>query len=160
MSSNQPSLPRWHPVTILLTWFYSGFSSVAPGTCGSLAAIPFAWIVLTLFGTYTFLIILCFLLVLGIWSSHWALQKLKEKDPKIIVLDEVIGQGLVLAVAPITPVSYLLAFILFRLFDIYKPWPIHLIDNKMKGALGVMLDDVIAGLYGAVTLLIILELMG
>ncbi len=70
-----------------------------------------------------------------------------------------VGQGVVLAVAPITPVSYLLAFMLFRLFDIYKPWPIYLIDKKMRGALGIMLDDVVAGLYGAITLLIILNLM-
>ena len=159
MSRSPLSLPKWHPGTILLTWFYSGFSSVAPGTCGSLAAIPFAWVILNLFGYYTFLIVLCFLFMLGVWFSHWALQKLEEKDPQFIVLDEVVGQGVVLAVAPITPVSYLLAFMLFRLFDIYKPWPIYLIDKKMRGALGIMLDDVVAGLYGAITLLIILNLM-
>ena len=151
-------MPKWHPATILLTWFYSGFSSFAPGTCGSLAAIPFAWIVLNLFGSYAFIIVLSFLFILGVWFSHWALQKLEEKDPQIIVVDEVVGQGLVLTVTPITPVSYLLAFMLFRLFDIYKPWPIYLIDKKMKGALGIMLDDVIAAFYAAVTLLIILNL--
>ena len=160
MSSNQLSLPKWHPATILLTWFYSGFSSIAPGTCGSLAAIPFAWVMLSFFGSYIFLIVLCCLFMLGVWFSHWALQKLEEEDPQIIVVDEVVGQGLVLVIAPITPISYLLAFILFRLFDIYKPWPIYLIDKKMKGPLGIMLDDVIAALYAAVTLLIILDLMG
>ena len=97
--------------------------------------------------------------MLGVWFSHWALQKLEEKDPQIIVVDEVVGQGLVLAIAPITPIAYLLAFILFRLFDIYKPWPIYLIDRKMKGAVGIMLDDVIAALYAVVALLIILDLM-
>ena len=98
--------------------------------------------------------------MLGIWLSRWALQKLEEKDPQIIVVDEVVGQSLVLTVAPITPASYLLAFMLFRLFDIYKPWPIYLVDKRMKGPLGIMLDDVVAGLYAAVTLLIILGLMG
>ena len=98
--------------------------------------------------------------MLGVCFSRWALQKLEEKDPQIIVVDEVIGQSLVLAVAPITPASYLLAFMLFRLFDIYKPWPIYLIDKKMKGPVGIMLDDVIAALYAAVALLIILDLMG
>ena len=98
--------------------------------------------------------------MLGVWFSRWALQKLEEKDPQIIVVDEVVGQSLVLAVAPITPASYLLAFMLFRLFDIYKPWPIYLIDKKMKGPVGIMLDDVIAALYAAVTFLIILDLMG
>ena len=160
MNSSQPSLPKWHPATILLTWFHSGFSSFAPGTCGSLASIPFAWIILNLFGSYTLLIVLCFLFMLGVWFSRWALQKLEEKDPQIIVVDEVVGQSLVLAVAPITPTSYLLAFMLFRLFDICKPWPIYLIDKKMKGPVGIMLDDVIAALYAAVTLLIILDLMG
>ena len=84
--------------------------------------------------------------MLGVWFSRWALQKLEEKDPQIIVVDEVVGQSLVLAVAPITPTSYLLAFMLFRLFDICKPWPIYLIDKKMKGPVGIMFDDVVAGL--------------
>ena len=160
MSKNQSSLPKWHPATVLLTWFYSGSSSIAPGTCGSLATLPFAWIILTFSGYWTFLIILCLLFILGVYLSHWAVGKLNEKDPQVIVLDEVVGQGLVLLVAPLTPVSYLLAFILFRIFDIYKPWPISLIDERMKGGVGIMLDDVVAGLYGAITLLVILMFLG
>ena len=104
--------------------------------------------------------ILCFLFFLGVLLSHWAIAMLEEKDPQIIVIDEVVGQGLVLLFAPITPLAYFLGFILFRLFDIFKPWPIYIIDKKMKGALGIMLDDVIAGMYGAITLFGILLLMG
>tara|TARA_B100000686_G_scaffold349010_1_gene441400 strand:+ start:815 stop:1297 length:483 start_codon:yes stop_codon:yes gene_type:complete len=159
MTNNQYSLPKWHPATILLTWFHSGLSPIAPGTCGSLAAIPFAWMIITLGGYWTFLAVLGVLFVLGVWFSHWAVEKLEEKDPQVIVLDEVVGQGLVLVVAPITPISYLLAFVLFRLFDIFKPWPICLVDKKMKTGLGIMLDDLIAGFYGAISLFLILSIM-
>ena len=74
------------------------------------------------------------------------------EDPGAIVIDEVAGQWLVLVAAPLDPLAYALAFLLFRIFDIWKPWPVRWADRHVKGGLGIMLDDILAAIY-AVALL-------
>jgi len=83
------------------------------------------------------------------------MRSLGEKDPQIIVVDEVAGQWLALSTAPIEPLYYILGFVLFRIADIWKIWPASWIDNTVPGELGVMLDDVIAGAYAAITVFLI-----
>ena len=87
-------------------------------------------------------------------------MKYKEKDPQIIVIDEVVGQWLTLVIVPIDLLWYCLAFVFFRLFDICKPWPVSVIDRKMKNAFGVMLDDVAAAIYAIVGIQTIYLLVG
>ena len=141
------SLPKLHPATIIVTWFYSGLSPFAPGTLGSLCAIPFAWFIVSTWGNLTLLSITCFLFFVGWILSFWALKILNDEDPACIVIDEVVGQWLVLVIVPQELFWYALAFVLFRIADIAKPWPVSTIDKKIKNALGVMLDDVSAGIY-------------
>ncbi|MEI6805462.1 MAG: phosphatidylglycerophosphatase A, partial [Myxococcaceae bacterium] len=91
--------------------------------------------------------------VIGWWATFRALPTFKSQDPKEIVIDEVAGQGLALVFCPPGWMALLLGFILFRLFDILKPWPISYVDRKIKNALGVMLDDMLAGVFAALILL-------
>ena len=83
-----------------------------------------------------------------------------EKDPQVIVIDEVAGQWLTLAIVPLDLRWYFLAFIFFRLTDIYKPWPVSLIDRRMKNALGIMLDDIAAAIYAIMMILFVYFLLG
>ena len=87
------------------------------------------------------------LFFLGWWASACYLRDPDDSDPPHIVVDEVVGQWLALVLVPLTFGMYALAFILFRTFDILKPWPIRWADRKVDGALGIMLDDVFAGTY-------------
>jgi phosphatidylglycerophosphatase A len=81
------------------------------------------------------------------------------EDPGAVVIDEVAGQWLVLAVAPLDVWYFAAAFVLFRVFDIAKPWPVSWADRRIKGGFGVMFDDILAGLYGAAVLLVVLWLV-
>ena len=148
-------LSKWHPAMLIATWFGSGFSRYAPGTVGSLTALPFAWFISTTWGTMSLILATILIFCVGCIVSKVVLQGLQEKDPQIIVIDEVAGQWLTLSAAPIDPFYYILGFLLFRVTDIRKIWPASWIDNKVPGALGVMLDDAVAGAYAAITLVLI-----
>lgn len=150
----------------LATWFYSGLAPKAPGTFGSLAALPFAYFLYN-FGGWLFLTTASFIVFLiGWWATAKEIQNKENHDPSEIVIDEVVGQWIALI-----PLAYLsesftektlalsfLAFGLFRFFDILKPFPVSWAD-KMDTALGVMLDDVIAGIMAALIITIILLLI-
>lgn len=134
--------------TLIVTWFGSGLSNFMPGTCGSLAALPFAYILHITLGNIGVLVFSLFTFALGWWSTKKYLAANPENsDPGEIVIDEVAGQSLLLAVLFPTWQSYLTGFILFRIFDIIKPWPVSLADRKVKGAFGVMLDDMVAAFF-------------
>ena len=154
------TLPKRHPATVLLTWFFSGFSPVAPGTCGSLCAIPFAWVIVILGGQWTLLLASCLVFFIGWLLCYWYFFEQVENHPQVIVIDEVAGQWLTLSIVPVALRWYFLAFILFRLADIYKPWPVSLIDRRMKNALGIMLDDIAAAIYAIVVIQLIYFLVG
>lgn len=148
----RPGLSPWHPAAQAATWFGSGRMPKAPGTWGSLAALPFAW-GLSLVGGWPLLLAAslgCFLV--GWWASAVYVRSTGISDPSEVVIDEVAGQWLVLAAAPTDPLLYLAGFALFRLFDITKPWPIRWADRHIHGGLGVMLDDMLAGAFGAALL--------
>ena len=147
-------------VIIGATWFGVGFSPFAPGTCGSFIALPFAWIIYAWTGVYGLGLATALLFFIGIWVSRRYCEFVNKHDPPEIVIDEVVGQCLTLLIASTNIFHYLLGFIIFRAFDILKPWPIYLIDKKIGGGLGVMLDDVIAGIYSAFVLVFLIAFIG
>lgn len=141
------------PLTLAVTWFGSGLSPKAPGTMGTLAALPFAYFIHSTMGG-----IALFGASLALFFTGWALadeyiKRYGGSDPQEIVIDEVAGVFLLLSVMSPNLISYAVGFALFRYFDIYKPWPVSWADKWVKGGLGVMLDDMLAGLYPAIFVL-------
>ena len=111
-------LPLTHPAFLTATWFGVGFIRPAPGTWGALVALPFAWVIVQLGGPTALIIATFALFILGCWASNVYNQASKGNDPGEIVIDEVVGQWLVLTAAPLEPYYYLAGFLLFRLCDI------------------------------------------
>ena len=139
---------------MFLTWFGAGFSYHAPGTIGSLNALPMAAGIAYFAGGRALWLAAIVPFVLGmIYTPRYLRTAPDSADPQWIVIDEVVGLWITLAVVPLNIIWYLLGFGLFRLFDIYKPWPVSWADRRVPGALGIMLDDVLAGLYAAGILL-------
>jgi phosphatidylglycerophosphatase A len=153
-------IPPWHRGRgamlrhMLLSWFGCGLSPVAPGTMGSLGSLPLGAILRWAYGPWTLPICATALFFAG-WAC--AARQLRDgldgEDPQWIVVDEVVGQWIVLSVVPFHPLGYVLAVVLFRIFDIAKPWPVSWADRHVPGGLGIMLDDLLAGLYAAVVAL-------
>ena len=137
------------------TWFGAGRSPFAPGTAGSLVALPFGWLIMLFSGLTGLIVAAIVVYIAGTWAARVVMDDMKVEDPGLIVIDEVVGQWIVLMTAPFTLAGYLAAFALFRLFDITKPWPACWADSKLHSATGVMLDDVFAGMYGALILFFI-----
>lgn len=130
------------------TWFGCGQAPFASGTFGSLGALPFAYIIQTQLGNSALLIASFLVFAAGCWASNAYLRHTNRvDDASEIVIDEVAGQWLLLAFLAPTWQSYLLGFLLFRAFDVVKPWPVSLADRKIKGGVGVMVDDMLAGFY-------------
>jgi len=145
-----------HPGVLLATWFGAGYLPKAPGTWGSIGALPFAWMLVEIGGLKTLGVAIVVVFIVGLWASKDFMDRTGHHDPGAIVIDEVAGQWIVLLVSPLDPLSYIIGFVLFRLFDIFKPWPISWADKSISGAWGVMVDDVLAGLFGLVALYLIL----
>jgi len=143
------------PAVLLATWFGAGLLPFAPGTWGSLAALPFAWALHMSFGWSALGLAALAAFGIGIWAANGYVARLGGDDPGPVVIDEVAGQWLTLVpaayLAPMAPnaLTYLVAFVLFRIADIFKPWPASWADKKLHGGLGIMLDDIFAGLYAA-----------
>jgi phosphatidylglycerophosphatase A len=149
-------LPLRHPAMLLATWFGSGLLPGAPGTWGSLAALPFAWLISMLFGPVGLLIAGFVAFVVGCWAADAVAKAGGVRDPGMVVIDEVAAQWLVLAAAPTNLVAYAAGFLLFRVADIVKPWPASWADRSVHGGLGIMLDDILAAVYaGGVLLLLV-----
>jgi phosphatidylglycerophosphatase A len=132
---------------ILSTWFGTGLAPKMPGTIGSLAAIPLV-AALTYLGTVYVGIALVVLVPLAVWSSHLSSILLKKKDPSEIVIDEVAGLLLTLFLLPLSWTTILSGFVFFRFFDILKPFPAGWADKRFSGGIGIVLDDLLAGIYG------------
>jgi len=146
---------------LVSTWFGCGYAPKGPGTAGSLAAIVIAVLLHEFagFGRWHFLLLAALLFAPGVWAATRTSRALGLKDPGIVVVDEVIGQWIALAGAPILNwKSYLAAFLLFRLFDIWKPPPVHQFESLPEG-LGIIADDVMAGVYAAVVLFVIVRFL-
>lgn len=154
MSKHAP-LPAFHPAVIWSCWFWTGLIPKAPGTMGSLAALPFAYGLNLWFGGDVLIIATLFVFLTGWWSTAVYVKATGRQDPGEVVVDEVAGQWIPLLIAGTNPVYFVIGFALFRLFDILKPWPIGWLDKKVKGAFGVMIDDILAGIFALVVLDII-----
>ncbi len=126
-----------------------GYLPLAPGTWGSLAALLFWFLILPTISSITFIVTIIIIFILGIYTSSITERVLDKKDPSIIVIDEWVGQWIALLFLPKSFVWGIVAFALFRLFDIWKPYPIHRLDN-IKGGFGIMIDDVFAGIYALI----------
>jgi phosphatidylglycerophosphatase A len=134
------------PQGFLAFGFGSGLSRFAPGTIGTIAAVPFA-ILLKLLPSVIYWPVLTVLFFLGIYICGITATRLGKHDPGGIVWDEMVAYWLVVAFLPLEWAWWLAAFVLFRLFDILKPWPISQSERFFKGGLGIMVDDIIAAFY-------------
>lgn len=139
----------------LATWCGTGYLPKAPGSWASLAALPPAWLIQVTMGTTALFAAAAVLFAAGLWAAARFLSETDESDPSAIVIDEVAGQFLTLLAVPPTILGYGIGFLLFRFFDIAKPWPIRAIERRVAGAAGVMLDDVAAGVYAWAMLLLL-----
>lgn len=142
------------PSGFLAFGFGAGLSPFAPGTMGTLVAIPITLILKSL-GPTGFWIVLILLFLLGVKLCTHVSQKLGVHDHGGIVWDEMVGYWLAAAFVPLQWHWLLAAFVLFRFFDIFKPWPIRQIDQKITGGLGIMVDDVVAGLFTMLILAVV-----
>lgn len=145
-----------NPVHFLALGFGAGMAPKAPGTFGTLVAIPFIFI-LSFAPQIVYVSILMVTILAGVWICEKTASDWGVHDHSAIVWDEIAGIMLVMAWVPITPLSLLLGFLLFRLFDIVKPYPISWLDRHVKGGLGIMVDDLMAGLYAVLLLKLILH---
>lgn len=141
-------------IMALATGLYVGKIAKAPGTWGSLAAF-LPWLLIKDLPLPTYLILLATLFVIGFFVSGSAEKILDSPDAGCIVIDEILGMFITLAMAPDHPAAWFLGFVLFRIFDIFKPFPVSWFDQKIHGGIGIMMDDVIAGLYALLCLQLI-----
>jgi phosphatidylglycerophosphatase A len=133
---------------ILGTWFGCGYVPYAPGTAGTLGAIPL-YLLLRPHGIYAVLGAALVLTVVGIWAADIVAKDSGLKDPQLVVIDEVAGVLCTLAVAPPTWAGLIVGVVLFRVFDQWKPWPARAPERKLPGGYGIVLDDIAAGAWGA-----------
>ena len=146
------------PVHLLAFGFGSGLAAKAPGTFGTLAAVPL-YCLFALLPLSVYVVILLVAFVAGVWLCGESSRRLGVHDHGGIVWDEFVGFWLTMVAAPFSLTAVVLGFILFRIFDIWKPWPIRWADHRVEGGLGIMLDDVLAGIYAAVCLHLALALI-
>lgn len=139
----------YNPVHLLAVGFGSGLIKPAPGTWGTLAAVPLFFVVANLIGTasiaYGIFLVISF--VLGVYLCGKTATDAGVHDHGSIVWDEFVGFWITMMLVPVNWQNILIGFVLFRLFDILKPWPIKLLDQHVHGGFGIMIDDVLAGIF-------------
>lgn len=142
-----PETDMKQPLTLIATWFGAGRLRPAPGTMGSLAAIPFGYLIALSGGAPALgAAALAFLIAGTVAANHYG-RKSGIVDDQSIVVDEVVGLWIAALPGGTHAGCWILAFLLFRLFDIWKPWPASLFDNRSRDGFDVMMDDVVAGIY-------------
>lgn len=141
-----------NPILFLAFGFGSGLLPKAPGTYGTATAIPIFLLIGSLEPLIYFFIVAALTLV-GIWLCGSAAKQLGVHDHPGIVWDEIVGFLITMGTGTMSLASIVAGFVLFRIFDIAKPWPIAQIDKQVKGGLGIMMDDVLAGIYAAICLI-------
>ena len=153
MPSRQPSIgrlsgerPPWSLERLIYTGLGLGLAPRAPGTFGTLLGLPLFWLLAD--SSWPLYLGAVFLLFgLGCWAARRAELELGRHDAPEVVIDEVVGYLVTMFLAPALPGAMIWGFVFFRLFDILKPWPVSWADRRLSGSLGVMLDDVLAGIY-------------
>lgn len=151
MKSNMPASSWKKPIHILAFGFGSGASPFAPGTMGTLMAIP-VFLLLSQLPLYAYLVCVFLVCVSGVYICERCSSELGVHDHSGIVWDEIAGYLITMIAIPVNLWTVVLGFLLFRLFDIWKPWPIAYLDRELKGGLGIMLDDILAGIISWVIL--------
>ncbi|MBL41617.1 MAG: phosphatidylglycerophosphatase A [Rhodospirillaceae bacterium] len=142
-------------IRIIVTWFGIGSFKYFPGTLGSIASLPFAALLVYLGGDLLLIFFTIFIFFIGVYISDIYSKLTNKKDPSEVVIDEVAGQWMVLVFVPLDFYFYLLALLIFRFFDILKPWPIKFFEKKYDGGFGIMFDDILAAGYSVIIFIII-----
>ena len=148
-----------HPIHFLSLGFGSGLAPRAPGTFGTLIAVP-VYLLLAGLDPLVYLIISLFLLYIGIHLCQVTADRLGVHDHPAIVWDEIVGYLLTMVAVPFDWLWIVAGFVLFRLFDIWKPWPIGYFDRRVSGGVGIMLDDLLAAVYASIILQLLLYFTG
>lgn len=143
-----------NPIHAIALGFGSGLMPKAPGTFGTLAAIPVYFLIQD-FSLWFYVLITVAVSIVGIWICNYTSQALNVHDHPGIVIDEIAGYLITMIAAPVSFMWLIIGFVLFRFFDIIKPWPISWLDKKVTGGFGIMLDDIVAGVFA----LIIMQLL-
>jgi phosphatidylglycerophosphatase A len=143
---------------LLATGFGAGYLPITPGSWASLGALPVAWAIVRTWGVSGLAAAVGLAFAVGWWAAATITKVCVTEDPGAIVIDEVAGQWLVLVATPLDPLAYVVALLLFRIFDILKPWPVRWADRHVKGGLGIMLDDLLAAVYAILVLSILLPI--
>jgi phosphatidylglycerophosphatase A len=147
-----------NPVHFLALGFGSGLATKAPGTFGTLAALPLVWVCSYFLSLNMYVILTLIFSVVGIWLCGRTAHDMQVHDDSSIVWDEVVGMLITMIAVPLSWQTLLVGFVLFRLFDIVKPWPISYLDKHVHGGFGIMADDVLAGVFALSSLHIGLSL--
>jgi phosphatidylglycerophosphatase A len=136
-----------NPIHFLALGFGSGLAAKMPGTFGTLAALPLV-VLLSHYASFSvYLIVTILVSVVGIWICGKTAEDMGVHDDSSIVWDEVAGMLITMLAVPLSWQTLLIGFVLFRFFDILKPWPISYLDKHVHGGFGIMIDDVLAGLF-------------
>jgi len=149
---------REKAVMFLATGFYIGNIPVAPGTFGSLLGLPLCFSLTGISASSAVLWTLLFILF-AVWIADAAEKILKQNDPGCIVIDEIAGMMVALVGLPFNPITVVIGFIIFRILDILKPFPIRDLDKRIPGGLGVVADDVAAGILTNLLLRVISQIL-
>ncbi|MDX1607532.1 MAG: phosphatidylglycerophosphatase A [Candidatus Competibacterales bacterium] len=145
MSRRRPAFRLSDPRQLIALGFGAGLAPRAPGTAGTLVAVPPAWLLSDL-AWPAFLALIAAAFLLGVAVCGFTARVAGVHDHPAIVWDEVVGYLVTVSAVPGTPLNLLLGFLLFRVFDILKPWPVGALDRRVTGGLGIMADDLVAGL--------------
>ncbi|MEN8231372.1 MAG: phosphatidylglycerophosphatase A [Thermodesulfobacteriota bacterium] len=143
-------------IMLIATGFYSGYLPKAPGTWGSLVGLLLFFLLHTL-SLEIYLAVVAGIFVVGTFAAGEAEKIMDHKDPGLVVIDEIVGILITMIAIPATPLAMALGFVLFRIFDIFKPFPISFVDQRFHGGLGIMLDDIVAGIYSLVILQVLVR---
>lgn len=139
-----------NPLHFLALGFGSGLAPKAPGTFGTLAAVPLVWVCSSYLSLQVYIALTLLLSVVGIWICGITADDMQVHDDSSIVWDEVVGLFITMLAVPLGWQTMLIGFVLFRVFDILKPWPISYLDKHVHGGLGIMVDDILAGCFALV----------
>lgn len=142
----------------LATGFGLGYLPKAPGTWGTLLALPIHYLIVQL-PQQGYIAAIAIIIVIAVLSAGAAEKIIDKPDPGCVVIDEVAGMLITMIAIPAHPLAWLLAFILFRIFDILKPFPVNFFDQRFHGGLGIVLDDLMAGLYALASLQLLWHLL-